>query len=172
MPAIPTAQERQEARLERLIAHEKTQINHLSLAAPDEDAAWRATRGAAIARCRVRLAGYIGELEEAVRREKETSATSTAKWDTGEPPAEAANAAWRAFLRQADARQRGQVAPMPTAAGLPAHRAAAQGAYDWTQNPWDRNRARLQAGLVLTRVALRLAGVTGLVLVLAWAFRG
>lgn len=52
MREMPTAQERQEARLERLIAHEKTQIRHLSLAAPDRDATWRATRDAAIARCR------------------------------------------------------------------------------------------------------------------------
>jgi hypothetical protein len=76
---MPTAQERQEARLERLIAHEKTQINHLSLAALDEDAAWRATREAAIARCRVRLAGYISELEREGRGK--TSAISAARSD-------------------------------------------------------------------------------------------
>ena len=44
---------------------------------------------------------------------------------------------------------------------------AQRGAYDWTQNPWDRHRARPRMGFVLAGVALLLASVIALVLVLA-----
>jgi hypothetical protein len=43
--------------------------------------------------------------------------------------------------------------------------------YDWTQNPWDKNRARRKAGVVLVGVALLVAGMIAFSLVLAWAFR-
>ena len=42
---------------------------------------------------------------------------------------------------------------------------------DWTRNPWDEHHARLEAGLVLARVAFLLAGVVSIALVLVWAFR-